>query len=324
MATRPQKAARKRLIDQVECLVAGPYGKKIKDIEIQLWEANGHWHGSEWCAGENWRPGLPSPTKKLLALRNIEKLDENLCPDGCVQEDILSGVPSYLRQRRRQLRGAPKSPQDWFDEALDYQEWSQKTAHAERPPKSETADRVERRRAAAERIITAAQERVQARDLAAPQYEELRRRAEKVLEEVAKTTRGSEHQAKILTWVRRELLPTQLKHLDPNEFALDETPTLVGITPYLPSKHNQKVRALVEAFAVRAGDHNAVLVVPRYAYDYLQRNEMGRLHGPVLLQGVPAPRDEVAETAAGLWDPEGTANLASLADAVNAAEILEG
>lgn len=148
----------------------------------------------------------------------------------------------------------------------------------------------------------------------------LAERARVAVEVLASATGSDNAKEKSLEWVRSSFVPARFSSVD---FALDESPTLVGISPYNDSWVPAKVRALVGAFAVRRGDVT-VMVVPRFVYDYLQRTDLGRLSRDSLLLGVDATdSSSVTEIAATLWDPTNVGPAASLQGSLEAARRLE-
>lgn len=321
---RARRAVRRYVSRQVERLAASPYASQVAGVKVSVARSGGVTHAANaWCSTPgSWTSSNLVPNATVV----LERVpDEPLC--GSCGDGVLSQGLSVLAASNRasvQARAlALKAALLWVD-------LEERVVRAERKPK-ESAASLERKRAEAERALAAVKGAVAYQFPGAPAallepFEGLAARVEAVLGSVADATAGDVHKARVVRWVRRDLLPSQLRGVDPDTFALDESPTLVGLAPYFPAGYNQKLRALVEAFQVRGdADGTYVLVVPRFVFDYMQRTSLGKLTSGVLLLGVPAPASEVVlETAAGLWDPISTGSMVSLADAVSAAGVLLG
>lgn len=108
----------------------------------------------------------------------------------------------------------------------------------------------------------------------------------------------------------------------PPDYLFDDTPTLVGISPYHEDEWTRLAHTLTLQFRVPAP--HLVLLLPLYAAEFLSkidsRSVKRFMHPIVVAQGVD---EETIDTAAKLWDPLGSGPLVSLLAALRAAQALQ-
>lgn len=162
-------------------------------------------------------------------------------------------------------------------------------------------------------------------------YEEIADNLLKLGEEahtsLSKFLRSDENRNKLAEKVQKELVP---KNFHNQEFALDSSMKLIGISPGISSAggygvSGNLVASIVELFAVR-NDTETVLYAPAYFYTYLfselfaKNKNYGRLVVPAEITD-----DEIlVEVAASLWAPRSENAHACLSQSVASAELLQG
>lgn len=141
---------------------------------------------------------------------------------------------------------------------------------------------------------------------------ELEETCERELQRLQRLLRSPAEREAVLRKVRDDLVgPVS------DAYVLDETPTLLGIQPYVEKEWNQTVTALVEQCSLRKGP--LVLLVPRYVAEYVSTLRNAKQNGLQPSASVLGIDEAGAETAAHLWEPGGDGPLASLPGAALAA-----
>jgi len=121
--------------------------------------------------------------------------------------------------------------------------------------------------------------------------------------------------------VRAEMVTPALAHLD----ALDTSAVLFGIFPHWGA-WTAEATEVIDTFTVVSSEQHVVLSCPRFVADYISRCYAARpKDGWPAMVAVPAAHLSPAavRSAAALWSPMAHLPLASLAVAVQAAQLLE-
>lgn len=136
------------------------------------------------------------------------------------------------------------------------------------------------------------------------------------------TSRSDVARDKVSEKLRELMVPKRFKG---QSIQLDESLCIIGISPAPRGRAaSTQVAAAIEAYSIR-NDTAAVLVAPAFVYSFLLQQLFPKGSSDVLVVSAPAPVEEqVRETAAGIWDPEGASSLACMQAAIDAARAITG